>query len=314
VRKEEISHTENAGITEDRRSQERWRKTMKICMLMARPRSTQPPSVLAETSRLLTERGAFVSNLFPEEMVVNASQVGVDYDLYILKSKSELTFSLAAVLHAEGANILNPFPVARMIRNKAVAARVLKDAAVPVPDSYVAGNPKMLASLLNDGPLVVKPYMGSKGRGVQVVKDPKALDDIPTYGEMVFAQRYLKPDGRDHKIYVIGGDVFGVKRVWPAGTYEEKMGEPFSVTPDAREIALRCGRAFGVELYGLDIIWSGGKPYVVDISSFPGFKGVPDASRHIAGYIYTVARRVLNREPMLPPAVFPAVPAFDNRS
>jgi ribosomal protein S6--L-glutamate ligase len=116
----------------------------------------------------------------------------------------------------------------------------------------------------------------------------------------VFAQRYHEPEGRDRKIYVIGGQVFGVKRVWPVRTFEDKVGEPFTITPDLASIALRCGEAFGLELYGLDIIISDGSPYVVDISSFPGFKGVPDAALRLADYIYDAARRVLDGEPLLP--------------
>jgi ribosomal protein S6--L-glutamate ligase len=52
-----------------------------------------------------------------------------------------------------------------------------------------------------------------------------------------------------------------------------------------REVALGCGRAFGVGLYGVDLITSGGKPYVVDINTFPGFKGVPNAEELLAEHI-----------------------------
>jgi ribosomal protein S6--L-glutamate ligase len=97
--------------------------------------------------------------------------------------------------------------------------------------------------------------------------------------------------------------VFGVKRVWPVRSFEDKLGEPFTITPELREIALRCGTAFGLELYGLDIIISDGRPYVVDISSFPGFKGVPDAALRLADYIFTAAQRVLAGEPPVGGAV-----------
>jgi len=273
-------------------------KMLSVCMIMVRHLSSS--AVFAEAIRLLREWGVRVDIWFPRETMVNLCDVKIDHDLYVLKLKCELALGIAGTLFAEGANILNPYPVVRMMRNKMIANKVLKDAGIPVPDAYVAQNPTMLAPLLDDGPLVVKPYMGSMGHGIHVVWDADALDDISTHGELVFAQRYRKPEGRDHKIYVIGGQVFGVKRVWPSKTYEEKMGEPFSITPEVHEIALQCGRAFGVELYGLDILWSDGKPYVVDISSFPGFKGVPDASLRIADYIYTVGQRVLRGEPALP--------------
>jgi glutathione synthase/RimK-type ligase-like ATP-grasp enzyme len=38
-------------------------------------------------------------------------------------------------------------------------------------------------------------------------------------------------------------------------------------------------------LYGVDLITSGGKPYVVDINTFPGFKGVPNAEDLLAEHI-----------------------------
>lgn len=79
-------------------------------------------------------------------------------------------------------------------------------------------------------------------------------------------------------------------RIWPARTYEEKLGEPFTVTPKMNEIALRCGRAFGIDMFGLDLIVSEGKSYVVDINTFPGFKGVPEAEQHLARYIEAKAR------------------------
>ena len=49
------------------------------------------------------------------------------------------------------------------------------------------------------------------------------------------------------------------------------------LTRELRDIVLSCGQAFGIDLYGMDIIESGGKPYVVDMCSIPGFMGVPDA-------------------------------------
>jgi ribosomal protein S6--L-glutamate ligase len=214
----------------------------------------------------------------------------------VLKSGSELALSLAGALHEAGATIVNPYPVAAACRDKVIATSVLQSAGVPTPETYLAAHVGELAPLLDQGPLVVKPYRGTNGVGVHTVWDPDQLDDV-AHGGVIFAQRYHKPEGRDRKIYVIGGQVFGVKRVWPARTYEEKLGEPFTITRELREIALACGRAFGIELYGLDIIVSDGRPYVVDISSFPGFKGVPDASLRLADYIYAAAERALRGEP-----------------
>src|SRR2546427_7255631 len=117
---------------------------------------------------------------------------------------------------------------------------------------------------------------------------------------LILAQRYQEAEGTDRKIYCIGGELFGVKRIWPIRTYEDKVGEPFPVTSELREIALRCGRVFGIDLYGLDVVVSAGLPYVVDVQKFGSYMGVPDAPRRLADYIQTAAQRVLRGEPLVP--------------
>jgi ribosomal protein S6--L-glutamate ligase len=255
---------------------------------------------MPDVVRLLTEMGVKVDVIYPEEQLTSLANVRVEHDLYVLKSGTELALSLAGALHAAGATILNPYPVAAMLRDKIVFTRALQKAGLPVPETYVTAHPEQLAPLLDKGSLVLKPHRGSLGRGIHVVWDADELNAVPTNEGPVFAQRYHKPQGRDRKIYCIGGQVFGVERVWPVQTYEEKLGQPFTVTPDLCEIALQCGSAFGIETYGLDVIISDGRPYVVDMSSFPGFKGVPDAALRLAGYIFSAGQRVLAGEPLLP--------------
>jgi ribosomal protein S6--L-glutamate ligase len=272
---------------------------MKIGMLMLRHPPTRISPIMPEVVQLLENWGCTVEIIYPEEQVTPLSQVRAEHDLYILKSGTELALSLAGALHAVGARILNPYPVAATMRDKIASMRVLEAAGVPVPETYVTSQARRLASLLDAGPLVLKPYRGSQGRGVHIVWDADELDDVSNDEGPVFAQRYHKPEGDDHKIYVIGEQMFGVKRIFPAKTYAEKIGEPFTITTELREIALRCSRAFGVELFGFDVVMSGGRPYVVDIQSFPGFKGVPDAALRLADCLYAAAQRAANGGPVM---------------
>jgi ribosomal protein S6--L-glutamate ligase len=131
---------------------------------------------------------------------------------------------------------------------------------------------------------------------------------MPIGKNPILAQRYHPPDGADLKIYSIGGRLFGVKKIFPARTEDEKHGEPFTPTPELSEIAYRCGRAFGIDLYGVDIIESSGHPYVVDISSIPGFKGVPDAPLHLARHLYDTAKRAAETRPPRESTVQEATP------
>jgi len=271
---------------------------MKVGILMMEHAKVRQQSVMPQVVQILTDWGVKVDLIYPEQELIDVANIRVEHELYILKASSPLAMSMAAALHAIGAKMLNPYPVAAMLRDKIVTERVLRTAGVPTPDTYVADRAELLAPLLEAGPIIIKPYRGSRGRGVRVIWDADELDELSTIDGPMFAQRYQKPEGVDRKIYCIGGQLFGVERVWPPLTYEDKLGRPFTVTPELRDIALRCARAFGVDLLGLDIVISDGRPYVVDVNSFPGFKGVPDAALRLADYIFAAAdRRSVPRQP-----------------
>lgn len=268
---------------------------MKIGMIMPRS-SADRRSVMPEVVRLLAEYGVQVEIICPEDRLNHLCQVRPVNDLYVLKDTGEMGLGLAGILHAAGAAIINPYPASVIIRDKIAATGVLKAAQLPVPETYVTAELRQLAPLLKDGPLIIKPYRGKNGEGVRVVREEYELAQPSASQAPIFAQRYRKPDGPDHKLYVIDGQVFGVLRKWPAETYEEKLGAPMTVTPTLRNYALRCGEAFGVRIFELDVVVSKGEPYIVDVKSFPGFKGVPDAALRLADYIYHVGLQILNKK------------------
>jgi ribosomal protein S6--L-glutamate ligase len=264
---------------------------MRIGLILVRHPAERKSPIMPEVVRLLSRRGVEIDCLYPDEEVVDLARLRVQHDLYVLKSGTETALSLAGALHGAGARILNPYPVAAACRDKVIATQLLRGAGVPLPDTYVATRREQLEPLLEKGALVVKPFRGSQGRGVCVVRTVGELARVEAGGPLL-AQRYKQPRGRDRKLYRIGDRVFGVKRAWPARTYGEKLGEAFAVSEELREIVWRCGNAFGIDLYGVDVIESD-RPYVVDMSSFPGFKGVPDAAALLADYIYDAASRAV---------------------
>jgi ribosomal protein S6--L-glutamate ligase len=249
-------------------------------------------------ARLLADWGATVDSIQVAERPIDVSDLRVEHDLYVLKDKGDLAMSIAASLHAAGAAILNPYPSSAMLRDKIVTSHVLQAAGVPTPQSFVASHVEQLRHAVERGPLVVKPYRGSRGAGVHVVRDAAELDRLPSLTEPVYAQRYHPPDGRDRKLYAIGDELYGVLRVWPPRTDQDKLGEPFTPSRELADIARRCGAAFGLDLFGVDVVESGGIPYVVDMSSMPGFKGVPDAVRRVADYIHAAATRASLGDPV----------------
>jgi ribosomal protein S6--L-glutamate ligase len=269
---------------------------MRIAFFLKPAAKAATSSVMPQVVRLLADRGVDVEVIDPEACIIDLTNLRAEFDLYVLKARTDSTLSIAGALHAAGATILNPYPVAAACRDKIVASQWLRAAGVPLPETYVTGKPEQLAPLLERGPLIVKPYRGSQGRGVRVVRAPAELTAVAVDGGPVLAQRYYEATGRDRKIYRIGDRIFGVERVWPARTYEEKLGRPFPVPAELRELALRLGSALGITLYGFDVVLSKDGPYVVDFSPFPGFKGVPYAAALLADYIQDVAARVADGE------------------
>jgi len=65
---------------------------------------------------------------------------------------------------------------------------------------------------------------------------------------------------------------------------------PINVDPQLRRLVVGVGEALGLDLYGVDVVLSGGRHYVVDVSAFPGFKSVPGADQLLAGRILEAAR------------------------
>jgi ribosomal protein S6--L-glutamate ligase len=107
---------------------------------------------------------------------------------------------------------------------------------------------------------------------------------------VVLAQDYLARARLDLKVFVIGDEVFGVRKAF-AGDSFLRAGEPTELSPEIEDIARRCGQAFGLELYGLDIAEDPERGLqIIDVNYFPGYRGVPDAARRIADYITRVVR------------------------
>jgi glutathione synthase/RimK-type ligase-like ATP-grasp enzyme len=271
---------------------------MRIAILMpGRPREHRVWSAVA---RRLADRGAAVEMRFPEAELADLGRVRVDHDLYVLKATSGLGLSLAGALHGAGAKVLNPYPVAALCRDKILTSHALAAGGVPVPDTWVTEDREQLRALLAGGPIVVKPYLGSRGIGVHVLGSERDLDALELEGSL-FVQRYHAPDGDglDHKLYVIDGRVFGVRRVWPSITWEDKLGRPYEPAEELCAIARRCAAAIGADTFGFDVVYSDGAPYVVDLSGLPGFKGVPEAEDRLTAWIESAARRAMSGGPVV---------------
>jgi ribosomal protein S6--L-glutamate ligase len=254
-------------------------------------------AVTREVVARLRERGAVVDLIVPENAPFDIADVRPVHDLYVLKEKSPLILGFAGALTVAGAVIVNTFASCSLTRDKIAATAVLAGAGVPVPPSWTTGQPSSLKPLLAGGPLWLKPSRGSRGEGVSRVTDPGGLDEQPAPTDVyglplpVFAQGEVPSTGRDLKVFVVGEEMWAITRSFPARTMEEKLGTPASVRPDIRTATLVCGRALGLELYGVDFLEAEDRFFAVDVNALPGYKGAPEAPRALADHLYHRAVR-----------------------
>lgn len=262
---------------------------VRLYFILVRRVPPVPSPVLVEAFELLERDGFDVSSGIPEEMVLEADRIEVEHDLYLLKSHTELSLSIAGVLHARGARLLNPYLSCIATQNKIVAARRLRAAAVPTPRCWVTADLALLEPVLAETPLVIKPYMGHRGTGIHVVRNRDELAAVPEPTGLVLIQEHVEGGEEDLKVYVVGEQVFAVRKPFSETSFTEP-GRPCAASSEVRDIALRCGHAMGLGLYGIDLIESEDGPVVVDLNYFPGYKGVPQAAPLIADYVASYAR------------------------
>jgi ribosomal protein S6--L-glutamate ligase len=57
-----------------------------------------------------------------------------------------------------------------------------------------------------------------------------------------------------------------------------------------RELGLRCGELFGLELWGVDCVETPDGPVVIEVNEFPNYTAVPAADERLADHVLERAR------------------------
>jgi len=258
---------------------------MKLYFMLAYARTKAHRPLLADVIANLSAEGFDVSTGVAESLAVSLERLRVEADLYILKSHSSLWLNLAAVLDAQQARILNSYPACEATNNKIRTASRLLAAQVPIPRSWVTGDLAQIPEVTDAMPLLLKPNIGSKGAGIRLVRDHSELA-AAKIDDGMFVQEMINAVEDEIKLYVIGQRVFGIRK-----HTDNNFREPIAVDPVLEDIAFRCGRSLGLEIYGVDVIVSADGPVVVDVNYFPSFRGVPGAARPLTDYISERAKQ-----------------------
>ena len=133
----------------------------------------------------------------------------------------------------------------------------------------------------------------------------KKVEDIDKFCKMyknftyydVYVQEFIECDGLERKIYVIGDQVFGVKRENPIYLYlrekpnhidvDEMERSEFKITVSVKKLAQILAKELDLKIFGFDLIKpvDSRKFYLVDVNDFPGFKGISNIEKVLANYL-----------------------------
>lgn len=208
------------------------------------------------------------------------------YDIIVSRNRNPTGLVLLAYAEEFGIPTLNTHSAVRRIRNKAKMAVVLQVAGIPMPRTFVADRIDRLAEVPRElYPLILKATYGDNSQGLRLVRDPEELIDVRWYDGLVLAQQYLPNDGYDYKLYVIGRQVFAVRKPSPLRIDKTGPAEPVTLTSEMCTLALRCGKVFGLEIYGVDVVMTPDGLSVIEVNDFPNYAGALDADERLIDYI-----------------------------
>ena len=219
-----------------------------------------------------------------------------DWSLVTSRGRDEAGLAVLAGAAALGVPTLNHPRSIELVRNKIAMMATLADHGLPLPRTWFSHDLDTFTRLPAECfPLVVKPYDGDGAKGLAMLLSPAdvhLLAGLPP-SRLYLAQQYLPSGGWDLKLYGIGARVWAVRKpapvrfdgAGPAAVVTGGSSELVGLDARLRDIALTCGRACRLDLWGVDVAMTPDGPFVIEVNDFPTYTAVPHAGEHIASLV-----------------------------
>ena len=195
-----------------------------------------------------------------------------------------------ACLEFLGVPVINRFEVANTCGNKMFMTLRLKKGNVPTPKTYFSFSSQSAAENIEDVgyPLVIKPVIGSWGRGVMQIKDRDTRDAVfeirdvtdSPHDRIYYLQQLVKRPPRDIRVIT-------VNHVPVAAMYRKSGGfktnlaldashpEPCETSGQIGELAAAASEAVGGGILGIDMMEDEERGLVVhEVNNTVEFKGL----------------------------------------
>ena len=192
--------------------------------------------------------------------------------------------------------VINKFDVTDICGNKLRSSLVLAKAKIPSPKTYFSFSSESFKELANNigFPLVLKPLVGSWGRGVFPIRDEEILNIIletreendSALSRIYYVQEMIKRPPRDIRCIVAGDQIItAVYRYSAAGEWRTNVARGghtgiAPITHELEEIVIKAATSVGGGILGVDVMEDEKQGLVVhEINSNVEFRGASQVSQ-----------------------------------
>lgn len=207
--------------------------------------------------------------------------------------RSYFSLSIIRQLERLGVKIFNPASTIETVADKLHTHQILAENKLPTPDTMLAKFPVDIDLIENTigFPVVVKTLLGSNGSGVFLIESADAFNDLmELIGEtnpniqIIFQKFVASSKGRDIRLFVVEGEVIAsMERRARDGGFKANYSTGGTVrefVPDerAKELAIKTAEVLNIQVAGIDLLFTDDGYTICEANTFPGFKGLEQAS------------------------------------
>lgn len=191
--------------------------------------------------------------------------------------------------------VFNRFEVANNCGNKMLTSLLLKKHNVPTPKTYFSFSSESAAETLDKQgyPLVIKPIIGSWGRGVILLKDRETADAIFEVRELTdgpldrifYLQEAIKRPPRDIRAIAVGDQVVAAMYRTSTSGFKTNIAlgaepVPCKITKELEDVCMKASKAVGGGILGIDVMEDEKRGFVVhEVNNTVEFKGLAKVAK-----------------------------------